>query len=352
MTLETLWFVLIAVLWGGFFLLEGFDFGVGMLHGIVGRDGPGRRTALGTIAPFWDGNEVWLVVVVAATFAAFPGWYATMFSAFYLLVLVAVAALILRGVALEFRERSDGARWRRTWDRILTGASLVAPLALGVALGNLLGGVPIGSNQEFTGNLLDLLHPYPLLVGVTLALLCVVHGATFTTLRTTGEVRARSATVARRTAPAAAVVVLLYAGWTHHIAGSGWYPGVAGIVAVVAVVSCALLLGSGREGWAFAATAVGMAATVASLFVDLYPRVMVSSTKSAYDLTTQNTAAGSYSLKVITVVAAVFLPLVLVYSGWTYVVLRRRIGTPAVTIPQPRQPAPSGERVAGSRHTG
>src|SRR5947208_11266964 len=154
MTLQMLWFVLIAVLWGGFFVLEGFDFGVGMLHGRIGRDEPGRRAALSTIAPFWDGNEVWLVVAVAATFAAFPGWYATMFSGFYLLVVLAVVALILRGVALEYRERGEGARWQQTWDRLLTASSLLVPLLIGIALGNLVSGVPVNSSQEFTGTVL------------------------------------------------------------------------------------------------------------------------------------------------------------------------------------------------------
>jgi cytochrome bd ubiquinol oxidase subunit II len=339
MSLGTFWFVLVAVLWTGFLLLEGFDFGVGMLAGVVGGGEPGRRTATSTIGPFWDGNEVWLVVAVAATFAAFPGWYATMFSAAYLLVFLLVVSLIVRGIALEFRSRSADPRWHRTWDRLLTAGSLVAPLMTGIVLGNLLSGLPIGSDQEFSGNLLDLLHPYPLLVGVTFVLLCLLHGATFLTLRTTGEVRARSATLARRAAPGVALVVLLYAAWTHATAGRGWFPGWAGIVTVVAIAAAAVLLRSGREAWAFAATAVGTAGSVGAIFADLYPTVMVSSTKPAYDLTIATTAAGSYSLEVMTVIAAVLLPLVLAYTIWTYVVLRRRLSGTDVAIPAPRQPA-------------
>src|SRR5215469_6863835 len=202
------WFILIAILWTGFFVLEGFDFGVGMLHDFVGTDDASRRTAINTIGPLWDGNEVWLIVAGAGMFAAFPGWYATMFSAYYLALVLLLASLIIRGVAFEYRGKRDAARWRRTWDVALTVGSLLAPLLIGVALGDLLHGLPINSAQNYTGSFWDLLQPYALLTGVTLVLICLLHGATFMSLKTTGDLRERSGLLARRVAPFTAAAVV------------------------------------------------------------------------------------------------------------------------------------------------
>jgi cytochrome d ubiquinol oxidase subunit II len=325
MTLADFWFIAITVLWTGFFLLEGFDFGVGMWHGIVGGNEPGRQAAIGTIGPLWDGNEVWLVVAGAAIFAAFPGWYATMFSGLYLAMVLLLVALIGRGVSFEFRGRVSSARARRICDLLLTIGSVVAPFLLGVALGNLLIGLPIDAGQEFTGNFLDLLQPYALYVGITFVTLSALHGATFLVLKTTGDLRARAGRVARRVAPAAAVVVLIFTIWTHIVAGKGFFPNVAEIVVVLAVFATAWLVREGRDGWAFTVTSVTMVTTVLAIFTNLYPRVMVSSTAAANSLTVANTASGSYALKVMTVVLLVFLPGVLVYQSWTYHVFRQRV---------------------------
>ena len=195
------WYIIIAILWTGFFILEGFDFGVGMLHSVIGTDEAGRRAAINTIGPLWDGNEVWLIVAGAAMFAAFPGWYATMFSAYNLALVLLLASLIVRGVAFEYRGKRDAARWRRTWDVLLTVGSLLAPLLIGVALAGLLHGLPINSAQNYTGSFWDLLQPYALFTGVTLVLVCLLHGATFLCLKTTGDMRERSWQVARRVAP-------------------------------------------------------------------------------------------------------------------------------------------------------
>ena len=191
-SLVPFWFIVIAVLWTGFFVLEGFDFGVGMLHGVVGRDEAGRRAAINTIGPLWDGNEVWLIVAGAAMFAAFPGWYATMFSGLYLALVLLLAALIVRGVSFEYRGKRDAARWRRTWDVLLTVGSVLAPLLIGIALGDLLHGLPIDSSQDYTGSFWDLLQPYGVFTGITLVLICLLHGATFLCLKTTGDMRERS----------------------------------------------------------------------------------------------------------------------------------------------------------------
>jgi cytochrome d ubiquinol oxidase subunit II len=324
MDFALVWFTLVTLLWTGFFVLEGFDFGVGMLHGLVGRTDAERRLAIGSIGPLWDGNEVWLVVAGASMFAAFPGWYATMFSGFYLALLLLLVALIIRGVSVEYRGRRDSTRWRRNWTVLFTAGSLLAPLLIGVALGDLLHGVPIDSSQEFTGGLVDLLTPYGLYVGVTVTVLAALHGSGFLVLKVADPVRNRAHALSLVVAPVAAALVLGFVVWTQSL-GSGWVPGVVPILAVVGAVAAAVLVYLRREAWAFAATAVALGGTIATLFVQLYPRVMVSSTNSAFDLTVQNTASAPYALKVMTVVAAVFLPLVLLYQGWTYYVFRRRL---------------------------
>jgi cytochrome bd ubiquinol oxidase subunit II len=331
-TLVTFWFIVLVVLWTGFLVLEGFDFGVGMLHGVVGRDEQGRRLAIQTIGPLWDGNEVWLIVAAAGTFAAFPGWYATMFSGFYLAMVLLLVALIARGVSFEFRGKRDGAGWRRAWAAATTYGSLLAPLLIGVALGNLLHGIPIGSDQEYTGSLVDLLNPYSLCCGLVLVLLCLLHGASFLALRTSGELRQRALRVGRRVGPLAAVAVTGFAVWTQATAGGGAPLSPPGVVAVVAALAAAWLVGRGRDALAFAATAVTMAAVVVTIFVALYPRVMVSTLGSGNDLTITNTSSSPYTLKVMTVTAAILFPVVLAYQGWTYWVFRRRVGGVAADL--------------------
>jgi len=324
MDFALVWFTLVTLLWTGFFVLEGFDFGVGMLHGLVGRTDAERGLAINSVGPLWDGNEVWLIVAGASMFAAFPGWYATMFSAFYPALILLLVALIVRGVAFEYRGHRDSPRWRRNWSILLTAGSLLAPLLIGVALGGLLRGTPIDSSQEFTGGLVDLLTPYGLYVGLTVTVLAALHGSTFLALKVDDPVRARAHVLSRVLAPVAAALVLGFVVWTQSLA-SGWFPGVVPILAAVGVIAAVVLVGPRREAWRFVATAVALGGTVATLFVQLYPRVMVSSTNSAFDLTVQNTSSSPYALKVMTVVAAVFLPLVLLYQGWSYYVFRRRL---------------------------
>ncbi len=335
MAFVPLWFILIAILWTGFFVLEGFDMGVGMLHGIVGSDEAGRRAALGTIGPLWDGNEVWLIVAVAAAFAAFPAWYATMFSAFYLLVVVALVALLLRGVAFEYRDKRSALRWRRTWSWLLSIASLLVPFIIGIWLGDLLVGVPIDASHTFTGSLGDLLQPYAVFTGITLVGLCVLHGGTFIALKTDGAVRRRAAQLARYAAPVSALLVLAFISWTHAISGKGALLNPVELIVFLGAIAAGILAFDRREGWAFACTSAVMGLAIVTIFVDLYPRVMVSSTNAAYSLTVRNTASPPYSLKVMTVIALVLLPFVLAYQAWTYYVFRRRI---SVQHPGPAPP--------------
>jgi cytochrome d ubiquinol oxidase subunit II len=325
MALVPFWFIVIAVLWTGFFILEGFDFGVGMLHGAVGQDEAGRRAAINTIGPLWDGNEVWLIVVAAATFAAFPGWYATMFSALYLALVLLLASLIVRGVSFEYRGKRDALRWLRTWDILLTVGSLLAPLLIGVTLGDLLHGLPINSSQNYTGSFWDLLQPYALFTGITLVLICLLHGATFLCLKTTDDMRQRSWRLARRVAPFTAAAVVAFAIWTHVTARTTFFLNPIELLAVLAAIAAVWLVYDHHEGLAFAATSVTMASCILSIFVGLYPNVMVSSTNAAYNLTVHNTASGPYSLKAMTVVVVIFLPFVLAYQVWTYYVFRQRV---------------------------
>ena len=340
------WYILIVIVWTGFFVLEGFDLGVGMLHGAVGKDELGRRAVINTIGPLWDGNEVWLIVAGAAIFAAFPAWYATLFSGFYLAFVLLLVALILRGVSFEYRGKSPDQRWRKTWSRLLAGASLVVPLVIGIALGNLLSGTPINSHQEYTGSFWDLFRPYPILAGITLIGICVMHGGTFIAMKTDGAVRIRAARAARRIAPVTALLVLAFISWTHVQAGGGAFLNLVELLACIAVVAAALLAWDRREGWAFAATATTMALSIVTIFVDLYPRVMVSSTSPAYDLTVYNTASPPYTLKVMTVVALVLLPIVLGYQAWSYYVFRKRI-TAETFRPPPPVAAPAAAPASG-----
>ena len=319
------WFIVIAFLWTAFFILEGFDFGVGMLHDLVGTDEAGRRAAINTIGPLWDGNEVWLIVAGAAMFAAFPGWYATMFSAYYLALVLLLASLIVRGVAFEYRGKRDAARWRRTWDVLLTVGSLLAPLLIGVALGGLLNGLPINSAQNYTGTFWDLLRPYPVFTGVTLVLVCLLHGATFLCLKTTDDMRERSGQLARRIAPFACAAVVGFAIWTHVTHTSTFFLNPIELLAILAAIAAVWLVYDNRSGFAFTATTVTIASCIVAIFVGLYPNVMVSSTNAANNLTVHNTASPAYPLKVMTVVVIVFLPLVLGYQAWTYYVFRRRV---------------------------
>ena len=327
MSFQVFWFVAIAVLWTGFFVLEGFDFGVGILRGVVGKTDVERRVAINTIGPLWDGNEVWLIVAGASMFAAFPAWYATMFSGFYIALVLLLVALIGRGVSFEFRGKRDGERWRRNWDRLSAAGSLLAPFLIGVALSNLLRGVPIGADQEFTGSFIDLLNPYSLYAGLTLVLLCVLHGSTFLGLRTDGIVRERATKVAGRSSIVTGVALLVFVTWTQLMLDRGVIPDLIPAGAVIATFAVSWLVREGRDGWAFAMTAFAIAATVATFFIDLYPRVMVSSTKAANSLTIENASSSAYSLKLMTIVMLVFLPLVLLYQGWTYYVFRRRVTT-------------------------
>jgi cytochrome bd ubiquinol oxidase subunit II len=336
--LQALWFILICVLWSGYFVLEGFDFGVGMLLRKLGHTNADRRAIIHSIGPVWDGNEVWLVTAGGATFAAFPLWYATLFSGFYIALFLILIALIVRGVSFEFWGKSDDPRWRTGWEWATVVSSFLVALLWGVAWANIVRGVPIDSQQEFTGDLFTLLNPYGLLGGVTTALLFLAHGATYLNLRTAGDLPERARAVARWASPAAALAGIAFVAWTAiDIAdGDALIVALAVVVALLLIVSATSTL-IRRPGLAFVLSAAGIVALFAMLFVELFPQVMPSSTNVAFDLTIANTSSSDYTLTVMTIVAVVLLPVVLLYQSWSYWVFRKRV-SPDEFDPELRNP--------------
>jgi cytochrome d ubiquinol oxidase subunit II len=333
MELTTVWFSLIAILWAGYFLLEGFDFGVGILLPVLGRDDRERRLLINTIGPVWDGNEVWLLVAGGATFAAFPEWYATLFSGFYLPLLIILVALILRGVAFEYRGKRDSVRWRRRWDACIVAGSLVPAVLWGVAFGNIIRGVPLDANHEYVGGFFTLLNPYALLGGLTTLGLFTLHGAVFLALKTDGETRRRAGRLAARLGvPVIAIAggFLLWTAIAHHD-GWGWALSAVAALALVAGVAAAW---ARREGWAFVATGASIVLATFALFVMLFPDVLPSTIAAANSLTVYNASSTPYTLKVMTWVAVAFMPIVLAYQGWTYWVFRKRLTVRQIPVDQ------------------
>ncbi len=331
MELTTVWFALIAVLWIGYFVLEGFDFGVGILLPILGHDEPERRSMLRTIGPVWDGNEVWVLVAGGATFAAFPEWYATLFSGFYLALFLILVALIVRGVAIEYRNKRGDLAWRTRWDYAVAIGSFLPALLWGVAFANIVQGVPIDADKQFTGNLITLLNPFGLLGGLTTLLLFVTHGLMFLRLKTDGVIRERAAALILPVGLVTAVVAVAFLLWAQAIRGDAVSTAIA-VAAAVAFVGALVASRLRREGWAFVGSAVTIGLAVVSLFVALFPDVMPSSTDAAYSLTTTNAASTEYTLTIMTVVAVVFVPIVLGYQAWTYWVFRKRVTVPRASV--------------------
>ncbi|HSC51947.1 MAG TPA: cytochrome d ubiquinol oxidase subunit II [Gaiellaceae bacterium] len=347
MGLSGVWFCLIAVLWSGYFLLEGFDFGVGMLLPFLPRDERQRGEMFETIGPVWDGNEVWLVIAGGATFAAFPAWYGAMFSGLYLALLLVLFFLIIRVVSFEWREKSESPRWRAAWMWANALGSFGAALIWGVGLSNLLYGLPVDSSGDFTGSFWDLFSGYTVLGGATVVVLFAFHGSTFLTLRTVGDLCERASIAARRLSIVAALAVAAFLSLTVAVAvdrndKSVFPPILPAVLGIAAVALAALLVAMRRSGWAFVATALATVLWVATLFTGLYPRVLVSSTSFADSLTVDNASSAHYTLVVMTVVAAIFMPLVLLYQSWTYHVFRARVGGEEVQAPPLASAPPTG----------
>ncbi|MFF5609494.1 cytochrome d ubiquinol oxidase subunit II [Streptomyces cellulosae] len=332
MELHDVWFVLIAVLWTGYFFLEGFDFGVGVLTRLLARDRAEKRVLINTIGPVWDGNEVWLLTAGGATFAAFPEWYATLFSGFYLPLLAILICLIVRGVAFEYRAKRPEENWQRNWETAIFWTSLLPAFLWGVAFGNIVHGVKVDADFEYVGTLGDLLNPYALLGGLVTLTLFTFHGTVFTALKTVGEIRERARKLALKVGLAAAVLALVFLLWTQVESGDGTSL-VASGVAVASLVAALGANQAGREGWAFTLSGVTIVAAVAMLFLTLFPNVMPSTLDPAWSLTVTNASSSPYTLKIMTWLAVLATPLVLLYQGWTYWVFRKRIGTQHIADP-------------------
>ena len=329
MDLNTIWFILIAVLFAGYFFLEGFDYGVGILLPFLGRDDNERRVIVNTIGPHWDGNEVWLLTAGGAIFAAFPNWYATMFSGFYLALFLMLLALIMRGVAFEFRSKDDNPTWRAFWDWALFGGSLLPAVLWGVAIANLVRGTPIDADMNFVGGFFDLLSPYTLLGGVAFLGLFTLHGALYLSLKADPVIADRARDVARKIAlPTLAVVgaeVIFSYFQTDIFSRLGINPGFSAVGAGIALLAVWFLVRAKYDGWAFAAMGLAIVLIVITIFRGLYPRVMVSSLNPDWSLTIYNASSSPYTLRTMTIIALIFVPIVLAYQGWTYWVLRGRV---------------------------
>ena len=331
MSLEEVWFVLIGVLWSGYFLLEGFDFGVGMLLPVLPRDERERGLMFESIGPVWDGNEVWLVVAAGATFAAFPAWYATLFSGFYVALLLILVLLIVRVVSFEWRDKYDSPHWRMTWLWANTIGSVGASFLWGLALANLVAGVPLDSSHVFTGGIVDLFSIYTVAAGLAVVAMFGLHGATYLSLRTAGDFRNRASRTAQRLAVPAVILGIGVAAWTVRVAHDNndraiLPTTIPAVLTAILLILALMLTRTHRNGWAFATTGLAAIGFIATIFTGLYPRVLVSDPTFANSLTISNAATGHYALQVITVAAAIFTPLILLYQGWTYYVFRRRLG--------------------------
>lgn len=329
MLLSELWFLLIAVLFIGFFFLEGYDYGVGMATRFVARNEGERRILINTIGPFWDANEVWLITAGGAMFAAFPNWYATLFSGFYVPLVVMLLLLIARGTAFEYRAKVDRPKWTGTWDWAIFLPSLLVPFLWGVVFAALVHGLPIDSNMNMHATFASIVNPYTVLGGLLIMLLCFYHGLVYLCLRTGDDIRERSRALAKKIFWVVAACALAFIVDTYFVTdlftrrGALLYP--IYVLDVVALIASVILLMKKHDGWAFAMNAGVILLTVASLFIGLFPRVMISSTNPAYNLTVYNASSGSYSLTVMTIVACTLLPIVLVYTIWSYYVFRRRV---------------------------
>lgn len=327
--LNILWFILITVLYAGFFILEGFDFGVGILLPFLTKKDHERRAVINTIGPHWDGNEVWLLTAGGATFAAFPEWYATLFSGFYLALFLLLMALILRGVAFEFRSKDENPAWRKLWDWSIFIGSLLPALLLGVAFANLARGVPIDGNGQYAGGFFNLLNPYGLLGGVTSVLGFALYGAVFLSMKTTDELLERAQQAAGRLWLPALIAMTLLAISTYLatdiVSHLGVIPNPIAVLAPIAILVAGYLARIRRYGWSFAMLALATFSSIATVFMIMFPRVMISTLDPAWSLTIYNAASSEYTLRIMTIVALIFVPIVLVYQGWTYWVFRHRV---------------------------
>jgi cytochrome d ubiquinol oxidase subunit II len=329
MNYETIWFLLIAVLFIGYFILEGFDFGVGILLPFVAKNDTERRMVINSIGPHWDGNEVWLITAGGAMFAAFPNWYATLFSGFYIALFLILIALILRGVAFEFRSKVADIKWRKFWDWLIFFGSIIPAILWGVAFTNFIRGVPIGENFVYLGTFWDLINIYSIIGGLVTLTGFTVHGAIFLSMKLEKPFASRINNLAMKLWFPSIFVLLLFVVETYFftdiIDQLGVNPGIVPIGAVLSLFVVGWFIKINRNGWAFFMNCLTIIFSASTIFLILYPRVLVSSIDPIYNLTIMNSASGEYTLRIMTIIALIFVPIVIAYQAWTYWVFRKRI---------------------------
>jgi len=334
--LQILWFILIGVLWVGFYFLEGFDFGVGMLLPFLGKKDDERRAIINTIGSVWDGNEVWLLTAGGATFAAFPQWYATMFSGFYLALFLLLVGLIIRGISFEYRSKDPNPKWRNMFDWMIAVGSFLSALLLGTAFANLAKGVPINAKMMYTGNLFTLINPYGLIGGLATVSVFLIHGANFLSLKLEGDMRERARALSKKIWVVAVILDLVLAVATYIFtdvyARLGANPGIVPAAAVITLLLTGLFINRKQEGWAFVMTGLSIVFTQITYFLIMFPRVMISSTNPDWSLTIYNASSSQYTLTVMSIMALIFVPIVLAYQGWTYYMFRKRISAKKETL--------------------
>jgi cytochrome d ubiquinol oxidase subunit II len=342
--LQILWFILIAVLWIGFHFLEGFDFGVGMLLPFLGKTDIERRTIINTIGSVWDGNEVWLLTAGGATFAAFPHWYATMFSGFYLALFLLLVGLIIRGISFEYRSKDANPAWRNRFDWMIAIGSFMAALLLGAAFANLAKGQPIGADMNLVapawlpnnlGVTLTLLNPYGLLGGLTTVAVFLLHGANFLVLKLEGSLHTRAVEFSKKLWIGASVLYVLLGIWTYVAkfwANGKINPGVVPLAAMVMILLTGYFINKQMEGWAFISTGLNIVLTQVTFFLMTFPNVMLSTLNPDWSLTVFNASSSQYTLTVMSIIALIFVPIVLAYQGWSYYMFRKRISADKKTL--------------------
>jgi cytochrome d ubiquinol oxidase subunit II len=331
MTLNTLWFIFIAILYTGFFVLEGFDFGVGILLPFLGKNDAQRRTIINSIGPHWDGNEVWLITAGGATFAAFPNWYATLFSGFYLPLFLVLIGLIIRGVAFEFRSKLDNLKWRNLWDWCIFTGSLLPTVLFPIAFSNLVRGVPIDGNMQYVGGFFNLLNPYALLAALSVTLLFILHGATFLSIKTSGDIEQKAKELVRWLWLLVVLMLIIFLITSFIITDVRLKLNVLSILfpvlGVITILAAGYFLRKGQFGRLFIMNCLTVAFVMLTIFTFLYPRVMVSSLNPDWSLTIQSAASSLITLRVMTIVTLIFLPIVLLYQAWTYWIFRKRVSS-------------------------
>lgn len=329
MSLPEFWYLLIAILFVGFFVLEGFDFGVGMIARFLGKDDTEKRVYINTIGPFWDANEVWLITAGGAMFAAFPHWYATLFSGFYIPLVFMLLALIIRGVSFEFRGKVEHEKWRNVWDWCLTIGSFLPPVLWGVVLANFMTGMPIDGNKEMVGGFLQFLHPFALLGGAMMLMLFLAHGLQFITIRTSGVLYERAKKLRSKIAPISLILLFSFIVIAYFVSDVFTYHGqtfmTLPVLAFIALYWSLSDSSLASDGARFALTTVSIILLTGSIFLGIFPRVMISSISEAYNLTVQNASSGPYTLKIMSYFSLTLLPFVLGYQAWSFYIFRKRL---------------------------